>query len=247
MSNSTPDPDEPVWVCLCGSTRFWAELAEANCRETAAGRIVLAPGCNMKTEHPLWATKAQAAELKPRLDTLHRHKIDSAHQVLVVNPGGYIGDSTRAEIEYAQSLGKPVRYTEEWRRTVRLTRPGHPDLRLGPYEFRHEADAIAAGLRSQLHCTAHVPGTQIEVTVYDPTLDHHAPYESTDPYALAEQMDQDGDDGTGISFPDTYSRLWAQCGHTEATRVWTRACNAYEWLQSPEEEDEDEDAAAAAQ
>lgn len=45
------------------------------------------------------------------LDTLHLQKIDLADEVLVVNPGGYIGDSTRREINYALSHGKPVRYT----------------------------------------------------------------------------------------------------------------------------------------
>lgn len=101
----------PEVVCLCGSTRFWAELAEANLRETAAGRIVLAPACDMKTPHLLWADERNAEELKVRLDELHRAKIRMADEVLVVNPGGYYGDSTRSEIAYALSLGLPVRYT----------------------------------------------------------------------------------------------------------------------------------------
>ncbi|MEU3297051.1 hypothetical protein ABZ722_32515 [Streptomyces longwoodensis] len=41
---------------------------------------------------------------------LHRRKIEVADEVLIVNPGGYIGDSTRSEITYASSLGKPIRY-----------------------------------------------------------------------------------------------------------------------------------------
>jgi hypothetical protein len=45
------------------------------------------------------------------LDDLHRHKIDLADEVLIVNPDGYIGDSTRSEIDYARARGKPVRYT----------------------------------------------------------------------------------------------------------------------------------------
>ncbi|MFI8192000.1 hypothetical protein ACIF8T_24985 [Streptomyces sp. NPDC085946] len=32
----------PTIVALCGSTRYWEQLAEANLYETAAGRIVLA-------------------------------------------------------------------------------------------------------------------------------------------------------------------------------------------------------------
>jgi hypothetical protein len=46
------------------------------------------------------------------LDELHRHKLDLCTEVLVLNCGGYTGESTRREIEYAAGLGKPVRYLE---------------------------------------------------------------------------------------------------------------------------------------
>ena len=45
------------------------------------------------------------------LDALHLRKIDLADRVLVVNPGGYIGDSTSREIAYAQATDKPVSFT----------------------------------------------------------------------------------------------------------------------------------------
>lgn len=57
-------------------------------------------------------------EDKARLDDLHLRKIDLADNVFVVNPAtpehpdGYIGESTRREIEYATQLGKPVTYLE---------------------------------------------------------------------------------------------------------------------------------------
>ncbi|UXY33185.1 hypothetical protein [Streptomyces sp. HUAS TT20] len=107
----TTTTTRPPIVALCGSTRYWDALAEANLYETAAGRIVLAPGCNMKQPHPLWEDPARAERLKQQLDELHRRKIDLADEVLIVNPGGYIGDSTRSEIDYARSLGKRIRYT----------------------------------------------------------------------------------------------------------------------------------------
>lgn len=99
----------PSITVICGSTRFMQEMADEDCRLTAAGRIVVKPGCDMKTEHPLWADPADAERIKTALDKLHRAKIRLADDVLVV--GNYIGDSTRAEIEYARSLGKPVRFT----------------------------------------------------------------------------------------------------------------------------------------
>ncbi|MER8015018.1 hypothetical protein ACIQ7S_16725 [Streptomyces griseoluteus] len=101
--------DLPRIVVICGSTRFMAEMAEAELRETAAGRIVVKPGCDMKSPHELWSDPADAGALKARLDDLHRAKIRLADEVLVV--GGYIGESTRAEIAYARSLNRPVRFT----------------------------------------------------------------------------------------------------------------------------------------
>ncbi len=100
----------PLVVCLCGSTSFMAEMAEANLEFTASGCIVLAPGCDLKQPHPLWDNDIKLAELKSRLDALHRAKIDLADEVVVVSDHtGYVGASTQAEIVYAEKLGKPVR------------------------------------------------------------------------------------------------------------------------------------------
>ncbi|MGW2842574.1 hypothetical protein ACWCWD_32900 [Streptomyces sp. NPDC001493] len=99
----------PRIVVICGSTRFMAEMTEADLRETGAGKIVVRPGCDMKSPHGLWSDPAEAEALKARLDELHRAKIRLADEVLVV--GDYVGDSTRAEIAYARSLGRPVRFT----------------------------------------------------------------------------------------------------------------------------------------
>jgi hypothetical protein len=95
-------------VCLCGSTRFWAQFVEANRDETLAGNIVLSVGVDMRTM-PIPAGLDQD-EVKQQLDQLHLDKIAQADEVLVINPGGYIGSSTRNEIAYARRLGKPVRY-----------------------------------------------------------------------------------------------------------------------------------------
>lgn len=78
----------------------------------------------MKQAHPLWADAQRAEELKQQLDELHRWKIRACDEVLVVNSGGYIGDSTRAEIAYAHALGRPIRYTDTLGHAVVLTRPG---------------------------------------------------------------------------------------------------------------------------
>lgn len=98
--------DWPHVVCICGSTRFRQQMAEANRKQTLAGRIVLAPGVFGHDGDEM------TEEQKVALDRLHFEKIDLADSVLVVNPGGYIGESTRREIDYAQRVGKPVGYTE---------------------------------------------------------------------------------------------------------------------------------------
>ena len=99
----------PPIVVTCGSTRFMDAMADRDRELTAAGFIVVKPGCDMKTPHPLWADPADAERIKMALDDLHRAKIRLADSVLVV--GDYIGDSTRTEIAYARQLGKPVQFT----------------------------------------------------------------------------------------------------------------------------------------
>ena len=89
-------------VCLCGSTRFRAEIVEANRLLTLEGHIVLAPGVFGHDGDPI------TDDEKAKLDALHLRKIDMAEQVIVIAPGGYIGESTRREIVYAESTGKPV-------------------------------------------------------------------------------------------------------------------------------------------
>ncbi len=53
---------------------------------------------------------ADSSDMKGRLGSVHFQKIRMADEVYIVDPGGYVGESTRREIAYAESLGKPVRY-----------------------------------------------------------------------------------------------------------------------------------------
>lgn len=78
-------------------------MREANRELTFAGIIVVAPS---------EADESPTPEQKAVLDALHLRKIDLADRVLVVNPGGYVGESTRREIDYARAAGKPVSFTE---------------------------------------------------------------------------------------------------------------------------------------
>ena len=99
------DYRRPVIVCLCGSSRFAEAYRQANYEETLAGKIVLSIGCNGH-DQPL------TEEQKVALDWLHKRKIDLADEVLVLNCGGYVGDSTRSELDYAMRQGKAIRWLE---------------------------------------------------------------------------------------------------------------------------------------
>lgn len=103
----------PDVVTLCGSMRFLDELLHVAAEQTAAGAIVLAPFVVVQPP----AQGGEQAALKARLDELHRRKIELSDRVIVVSdPTGYIGPSTRAEIGHAERLGIPVDYR-------RITRP----------------------------------------------------------------------------------------------------------------------------
>lgn len=105
---------KPKIVCLCGSTRFYQQFAEQNYLETMAGNIVLSVGFDPHSSVEVHGEEIGITpEQKLSLDELHKRKIDLADEILVINVGGYIGESTRSEIEYAIANHKPVRYLEE--------------------------------------------------------------------------------------------------------------------------------------
>lgn len=99
--------DKPKIVCLCGSTRFKNEFIKANQIETLRGRIVLSVGLFGHADK--WKLDD---ETKNKLDELHKRKIDLCDEILVINVKGYVGESTKKEIEYAFKNEKIVRYLE---------------------------------------------------------------------------------------------------------------------------------------
>lgn len=110
LAKGKADAGLPPIAVICGSTRFMGVMTGVDRALTWAGYIVVRPGCDMKQPHDLWADPVEADAGKERLDDLHRAKIRLADRVYVVCPGGYIGDSTRAEIAYAETLGLPVHH-----------------------------------------------------------------------------------------------------------------------------------------
>ena len=96
-------------ITLCGSTRFRDAFMEAQKRLTLEGNIVISVGLfGHAGDDEVWKPGT-----KEMLDDMHKRKIDMADEIYVINVGGYIGESTRSEIEYARRNGKAVRYLEE--------------------------------------------------------------------------------------------------------------------------------------
>jgi hypothetical protein len=111
---TTADKSRPRVVCLCGSTRFLDAFDAASIQQTLAGNIVLSIATTRMSDGVPFAGRspAERERLLEELATLHRAKIDLADEILVLNVNGYIGSSTRAEIEYAHRTGTPVTYLE---------------------------------------------------------------------------------------------------------------------------------------
>lgn len=103
-------------ITLCGSTRFKDEFMEAQKRLTLEGNIVISVGLfGHSGDSEVWENMDEGTltKTKEMLDDMHKRKIDMADEIYVINVGGYIGSSTRSEIEYAIATGKPVRYLED--------------------------------------------------------------------------------------------------------------------------------------
>ena len=107
-------------ITLCGSTKFEADFAQVNQRLTMEGFVVISLGMFSLPDLPGYDWTADSSDPKGRLAGVHFRKIRMADEVYIVDPGGYVGESTRREIAYAESLGKPIRYLSR----ERLARTG---------------------------------------------------------------------------------------------------------------------------
>ncbi len=89
---------------LCGSMRFEKEMQEAAYYlETQKGYNIL------QCIYTVVGTKPTAEELQA-LELAHYRKIDMSDGIYVLNLDGYVGESVRKEIDYAQRHGKEVIY-----------------------------------------------------------------------------------------------------------------------------------------
>lgn len=98
---------KPKIITLCGSTKYKNAFEIAMAKETLAGNIVISVGL---FGHQIGLD--MSGPTKRMLDQLHFRKIDLSDEIFVVNPGGYIGLSTCAEIMYAYAHGKSIRFLQ---------------------------------------------------------------------------------------------------------------------------------------
>ena len=85
--------------------RFRAEFERLEAELSLAGHVVLAPTA-------LAPSTELSVEERARLGRIHLQKVEMVDEVLVVNVGGYVGESTRREIEHARSRGVLVSFLE---------------------------------------------------------------------------------------------------------------------------------------
>ena len=92
-------------ITICGSYKFKKEMIDIAEKLTLEGNCVLMPNelsRNSKDDYTL--------EEALMIDKMHKEKIKLSDAILVVNVNGYIGSSTKSEIEYAKNLNKEIMY-----------------------------------------------------------------------------------------------------------------------------------------
>ena len=95
-------------ITLCGSTKFKDDFIKEQKRLTLEGNIIISVG--------LFGHSGDGepfnSKTKEMLNDMHKRKIDLADEIFVINKNGYIGESTKSEIEYAIKTNKKVNYME---------------------------------------------------------------------------------------------------------------------------------------
>lgn len=159
-------------ITLCGSTRFKDNFLAEQKRLTLEGNIVISVGVFGHSGDD----EELSEEVKQMLDDMHKRKIDMADEIFVINVNGYIGNSTKSEIKYAEDTGKAVKYlvdvnNNETIYTIHSEWHNHMGdlIRSENLYFNDKDDA--SNRYSELRDNPDVPkGTSVIVKLFNPSM-----------------------------------------------------------------------------
>lgn len=93
-------------ITICGSLKFKNEMMKV------AEQLALEGDCVITPVYPTEENYTRTDEQIENLKNVHFKKIDLSDAIYVVDVNGYIGESTKLEIEYAQSKNLEIFYLE---------------------------------------------------------------------------------------------------------------------------------------
>lgn len=94
-------------ITMCGSLKFESDF------RYWSEKLELEGNCVLSVIYPTMEDKdAYTPEQHDMLDVAHKKKIDMSDAIFVINKNGYIGSSTKSEIEYARAKGKEILFLE---------------------------------------------------------------------------------------------------------------------------------------
>ena len=88
-------------ITICGSMKYAKEMMKTSLELELKGCAVIQ--CSYEND----SHKLEVRDIE-MLNKVHRKKIDISDAIYVVNVDGYVGNSTKNEIEYAKNLGKEI-------------------------------------------------------------------------------------------------------------------------------------------
>lgn len=93
-------------ITICGSLRFENEM------KYWSEKLELEGNCVLAVIYPARSKESLSKEDEEQLGIAHKKKIDLSDAIFVINKNGYIGNSTRSEIDYARLHNKEVLFLE---------------------------------------------------------------------------------------------------------------------------------------
>ncbi len=92
-------------VTLCGSSKFKKEFLEVEALLTIQGSVVLNLGIFPESDNVDFTSDQIAV-----FDEVHKYRLTMCDEVFVIDVDGYIDEKTQAQIEFAKSYRKQIRY-----------------------------------------------------------------------------------------------------------------------------------------